>query len=111
MGPEPSVARQEAEAEPLASPHWKLVEIASGQVKRRDSGPFLDYVGDAEAVPPRDHGRLAEAEDRQRSERDHIQSDPEEARYLIGREVHAHGQLVQEAERYREIGVQVNGVP
>src|ERR1035437_718572 len=111
MGPEPAVAREEAEAEPLAGPNWELIEIAAGDVKRRYPGRFLDHVGDAEAVPPRDRSRLAEAEDRQRAERDHIQSDPEEARDLVGREVHAHGQLVQEAERDREICVQVNGVP
>src|SRR5450759_2908162 len=84
MGPEPAVAREEAEAEPLAGPDREPIEIAAGEVERSYPGPFLDHVGDAEPVPPRNCSRLAEAAD---------------------------GQLVQETERYREIRVQVNGVP
>src|SRR5450759_2307654 len=111
MGPEPAVAREEAEAEPLAGPDWEPIKIAAGDVERSYPGPFLDHVGDAEPVPPRNCSRLPEAEDRQRAECDHVQSDPEEAGDLVGREVHADGQLMQEAERDREVDVQVNGVP
>jgi hypothetical protein len=111
VGPVPAFAGQEAEAEPLAGPNRELIEVAAGQVERGDAGPFLDHVGDAEPMPPRNGDRLAEAEDRQRPEGDDVQPDPEEARHLIGREVHADEELVQEAKRDGQIRVQVDGVP
>jgi hypothetical protein len=47
----------------------------------------------------------------QRPERNHVQGDPVEARDLVGGEVNADEELVQEGERDGQVRVQVDCVP
>ena len=111
MGAPPAVAGQEPPHEVLAGPDRELVEVAPGDVDREDAGALLDDVRDAQPMPRGQPDRLADAEDEDERGGDDVERDPVADRDRVVDEVGADEDLVEEAERDREVGVEVEPVP
>ena len=111
MRPPPAIAREEPPLEVLAGTHRQPVEVATGHVDADDPGPLVDDVGDPKLMT---HGRrdgVADAEDEHEPDRDQVEPDPVQRRDLVVHEVGADEELMQEPERDREIGIEMDAVP
>jgi hypothetical protein len=107
----PTAPGQEPADEVLARADRQLVEIATRQVDRHDTGSLADDVRDAQAVAQRCADRLAEPEDQDGRAGKDIQPDPVQAGHRVVGEVGPDHELVRERQGDREIGVQVDPVP
>ena len=105
MGTPPAIEGQEPPHEVLAGPDGELVEVAPGDVDREDPGSFLDHIRDPQSMPRGHPDRLADAEDEDECGGDDVERDPVADRDGVVDEVRPDEDLVQEAERDREIRV------
>src|SRR5665647_3870531 len=107
----PAAAAQEAPVEELPGARGEAVELPSGDVDRDDVWAFSTDLGDAEAVAPREHDGLPQAEHENQHHDRYVEPYPVHLGDRVTDEVGADDELVHKCKRNRQVCIQVDAVP
>lgn len=111
MGSPPRVPGHEPPAEELTGAHRQFVQATSGDVDGIDAGRLVNDSGNAEPVAGSQPQRMANAEAEHEADDGDIECHPVAFRDRIAAQVRPNHQLVPEAERDRQIQIQMDEVP